>query len=241
MRVTCNDEAIKVRLDTLAEEYKQLLFQALLYESTSPDDLNIAELIRIDNEIKKPLVGSSIQTRKKERFQVMAALYGMLGIIFGVFSLIFPRILKNGFENIYDIYLLISIAMILSSFLLLIWSFIISTSRKNIFLISSRTSGYDKERKLLNYKVVSTWKLLESAVKERTGNKATAASSIIEVLQNTSILTESEQNRIILFLRLRNDIMHSERGSFYSNAEVKEMLEDITSIITSRIEQPISR
>ena len=56
MNISPNNEKIQKYLDELSNEYKELLFVALLERSKSIDDISISDLLRIDNEIKKPLL-----------------------------------------------------------------------------------------------------------------------------------------------------------------------------------------
>ena len=50
-----NREKIEKYLDELSEEYKTLLFNALVEQSGSVEDLNVSDLLRLDNDVKKRL------------------------------------------------------------------------------------------------------------------------------------------------------------------------------------------
>ena len=48
-----NDDKIEKYVNELGEEYKDLLFEALLKKSDSLSELSVSELLRIDNDVKK--------------------------------------------------------------------------------------------------------------------------------------------------------------------------------------------
>ena len=49
------NDKIEKYLDELSDEYKNLLYKALVARTKPLDDLSVSELLRIDSEIKKPL------------------------------------------------------------------------------------------------------------------------------------------------------------------------------------------
>ena len=55
MNISPNNDKIERYLDELSDEYKILLYKALISRTKSLDDLSVSELLRLDNEIKKPL------------------------------------------------------------------------------------------------------------------------------------------------------------------------------------------
>ena len=78
MNISPNNEKIQKYLDELSEEYKELLFRALLERSKSIDDISISELLRLDNEIKKPLI---------ENYQRRILMIAFFAIVFGIIYL----------------------------------------------------------------------------------------------------------------------------------------------------------
>lgn len=56
MQTYSNEDKIERYLDDLAAEYKELLLKRLLEVSGTIENLSVSELLRIDTEIKKPLL-----------------------------------------------------------------------------------------------------------------------------------------------------------------------------------------
>ena len=54
MNTLSQNDKIEKYLDELADEYKVLLYNALVSRTKPLDDLSVSELLRLDNEIKKP-------------------------------------------------------------------------------------------------------------------------------------------------------------------------------------------
>ena len=81
MNISPNNEKIQKYLDELSEEYKELLFKALLERSKSIDDISASDLLRLDSEIKKPLIENN-QRQKKKRTTLL--LSGLLYIFLSI-------------------------------------------------------------------------------------------------------------------------------------------------------------
>ena len=67
MNISPNNEKIEKYLDELADEYKILLYKALISRSKPLDDLSVSELLRLDNEIKKPLFEDYQRQQRRRR------------------------------------------------------------------------------------------------------------------------------------------------------------------------------
>ena len=80
MNITPNNEKIERYLDELADEYKELLFNALISRTKDLDNLSVSELLRLDNEIKKPLFENyQRQQRRRKMLQIAGLTYMLLG------------------------------------------------------------------------------------------------------------------------------------------------------------------
>ena len=74
-----NEDKIEKYLDDLAEEYKTLLLNRLLEVSGNIENLNVCDLLRIDNEIKRPFLSEyRRQLRRKRVFQMSGVLYAIM-------------------------------------------------------------------------------------------------------------------------------------------------------------------
>lgn len=81
MKISHNNEKIQKYLIELADEYKELLFNALVERSESLDDFSISELLRLDNEIKRPLIANyHRQKRRRKMFLTCGLVYTFLGL-----------------------------------------------------------------------------------------------------------------------------------------------------------------
>ena len=96
MNISPNNEKIQKYLDELSNEYKELLFVALLERSKSIDDISISDLLRIDNEIKKPLLTGY---QKQQRLRRLIISSGIIYIFSGIGTLLFYEIIENGFYS----------------------------------------------------------------------------------------------------------------------------------------------
>ena len=89
-----NKEKIQKYLDELSKEYKELLYSALIERSQSIDDISISELLRIDNEIKKPLHAE--YQRQKHRRKLYISI-GLIYVALGFMMFLFYSIIGSDF------------------------------------------------------------------------------------------------------------------------------------------------
>lgn len=88
MNILPKNDKIEKYLDELADEYKVLLYNALVSRTKPLDDLSVSELLRLDNEIKKPLFED--YQKKQHRRQII--LDSRINIyVYGRFSLFFTK------------------------------------------------------------------------------------------------------------------------------------------------------
>ena len=76
------NDKIEKYLDELADEYKVLLYNALVSRTKPLDDLSVSELLRLDNEIKKPLFEDY---QKKQHRRQLFLIAGLIYMFTGVF------------------------------------------------------------------------------------------------------------------------------------------------------------
>ena len=87
MNISPNNDKIEKYLDELADEYKVLLYKALISRTKSLDDLSVSELLRLDNEIKKPLFEDYQRKQRRRRTLLIAGLtYMVMGVVLYLFT-----------------------------------------------------------------------------------------------------------------------------------------------------------
>ena len=82
MNILPKNDKIEKYLDELADEYKVLLYNALVSRTKPLDDLSVSELLRLDNEIKKPLFEDY---QKKQHRRQLFLIAGLIYMFTGVF------------------------------------------------------------------------------------------------------------------------------------------------------------
>ena len=98
-----NRDKIEKYLDELSEEYKTLLFNTLVEQSGSVENLNISDLLRLDNEVKKHFQLDYMKYQKKQKVLLIG---GLIYMIFGVFLFLCFEISNFEYGSDYLIFLL---------------------------------------------------------------------------------------------------------------------------------------
>ena len=80
------DENTKNLLNSLAEEYKELLLRQIIERNNykSVEVVSVREIINLDNSIKQNMIKTSIQNRKmllKKLFTLTGIAYGVIGLL----------------------------------------------------------------------------------------------------------------------------------------------------------------
>ncbi len=227
MNITPNNEKIEKYLDELAAEYKELLFKALIYRTKDLDNLSVSELLRLDNEIKKPLFENyQKQQRRRRMLQIAGLTYMLLGfMMFAVYKLLDYQFIYGT----YDIILLISVVIGFMGLIISMFSFMVPTisqsSSKNIYIKESDNLS------VLEYKVVTKWRELEGIVNDISINaNVKTPRSIIEFLSENKFIDDDEYSALKEFLKMRNSIVHSAEYK-YSIEEIKTSVEKIDKVI----------
>lgn len=224
MNISPNNEKIQKYLDELSEEYKELLFKALLERSKSIDDISITELLRLDNEIKKPLhLDYQRQQRRRRSFITAGLTYILTGICMYLFYII-----ESDFST--DRVLpLMSLVISLVGVCVVACSFILPTTKMGTYRLSDGSKNETK--KLLSYGVIMQWRELEGIVNDLAeNNNVSTPRSIIEYSLNNSLIDKEESDILREFLKLRNSIVHSTEVK-YSTDEIKEASNKVSKII----------
>lgn len=226
MNISPNNEKIEKYLDELANEYKILLYKALVSRSKPLDDLSVSELLRLDNEIKKPLFEDYQRQQKRRRMLIVA---GLTYMFMGVFIFFFFKII-NG-EYLYDRDTMISLA---SGVISIVGLFITlyACVFQTLGIYPKRNTKQDKEyAALLEYEVVAKWREIEGIVNDISLNaNVNTSRSIIDFLLDNHFIDEKEHTTLKDFLKIRNNIVHS-NGTSYPESDVKNIIDEVNKII----------
>lgn len=227
MNISPNNEKIQKYLDELSVEYKELLFNALLERSKPIDDISISELLRLDNEIKKPLIENyQKQQKRRKMFFVYGLMYMLLGIIM---LLMYYTIKSDIFHGTDGIVLLISIVVSIVGLFISAFSFVMPMSKANT--PKQKFPSQTEATKLLSFEVITKWRELEGIVSDLAENNSIPTPrSIIEYLSSNNFIDKAECVILKDFLKMRNNIVHSSDVDI-STDEIKTAINNVDQII----------
>ena len=237
MNYSSSDEKINMYLDELANEYKQLLLNKLVNESESTERLSVTELIRIDNEIKKPLIIDTYEKdmKRKKMYVIVGIIYFIVGQLFISILDFLPNfnltvnyglIRNNNFMQ--DIAPLMGKIISYIGVIVGVMGYLFSDRKSNKMKIRK-----DFNKKVLEYDVIERWRTLEGLASDlNVSDKKEIRSSIsiIDILKYNRIISDKELVELRKFLKIRNVIVHG--GSEpYSLNEIEELLNSINKVL----------
>lgn len=225
VQIYCNGEKIEKYLDDLSEEYKELLLKRLLETSGSIDNLKVSDLLKIDTEIKKPLMSDYRRRQRKQRILLCAGLmYAAIGILL---LLLFQMIESYSYDTLSLMALIItSLGLFISIFSLLFpINGVIKIQRNDAKNIS------EDDRVILEYDVVKTWRELEGVASDLYIDRGLLPTqSLISLFLKDNYINESEAEILKDFLKMRNNIVHSMEKN-YSLEEIINALKSVNMLI----------
>lgn len=227
MNITPNNDKIEKYLDELAEEYKELLFTALISRTPNLDDLSVSELLRLDNEIKKPLL---VNYQKQQRRKKMLLVMGLTYMFLGFFTIIIFKLIKSNF--IYGTDDVITLMSLVISFIGFVIS-IFSVALPNTFFSTSKyiEKKSSESLPLKEYEVITKWRELEGIVNDISINaNVQTPRSVIQFLTENKFIDNDENTLLRNFLKIRNNIVHS-TDTTYSVEEITSMLCEVDKVI----------
>lgn len=227
MNIYPSNEKIEKYLDELSDEYKELLFKALLSRSSSVDNLSVSELLRLDAEIKKPLL-ENYQRQQKRRKMLLVS--GLTYMFLGLFMFVFFKVFNSDFiYNRDDIVSLMSVVIGFVGFIVSVLSFALPTIRTSSSKHAESNKGGDLS--LLEYEVIAKWRELEGVVNDISINSdVKTPRSIIDFLAENQFIDNEEYRILKEFLKMRNNVVHS-TDTNYSEKELKDTIAKIEKII----------
>ena len=222
------DDSNKIEkyLDELADEYKVLLYNALVSRTKPLDDLSVSELLRLDNEIKKPLFEDY---QKKQHRRQLFLIAGLIYMFTGVFLYFLQKVIWSDFVyNIKSITSLIAVIITFVGFVITIYSCFFQ-------MFYNKNSRYKIKKedatKILEYEIIAKWRELDGIVNDISMNlEVKTPRSIIQFLVDNRFIDDEEKDVLRRFLKVRNNIVHSMDNN-YTEPELKVMLDDIDKII----------
>lgn len=226
MNISPNNEKIEKYLDELADEYKVLLYKALISRTKSLDDLSVSELLRLDNEIKKPLFEDYQRMQRRRRMLLMMGLtYMVMGGVLYLFAKIYFGDYQYSRENMVS---LMSGIVVLVGFITTVFAFIL----QNINIVRPKYKAQmEDSSQILEYEIIAKWRELEGIVNDISINsEVSMPRSIIQFLRENQFVNDEEYITLKEFLKIRNNIAHSTNNS-YTTIELKTMLSSIDGII----------
>jgi len=206
MAYSNNDEKIKKYIDELADEYKVLLYKKLIEDNRGHDDLSISELLRLDAEVKKPLLDKRRDKRKRMSYMIVftGMVYAFAGMGIFLFYFLRERMYFGGIE-------LVSLAIAFTGILISSMSMIIPQIMPTRPYSQTKYSRKEKsEQSLIEHNIISIWRDIEGITSELTDIKtAVRKSSPIDTLEANGLITKTDDvGTLRKLLSLRNKVVH---------------------------------
>lgn len=202
MKYNISDRKIKIIVDELGEEYKDLLIEHLLDSmgETDADLINPSDLIRLDVTTKANLRNDR-RTQHKNRMLSMIALVGLMYIFVGLMLMMWNLIQDiHGYDSM----------MMMSLTLMFIGSFvcIFAIMYNSMVKMKSRYSS-TYSAAISPYEVINKWKEIEALVRELTPEESTLSfPSMMRNLKDTKIISDEDIVIIDKLRKFRNQISH---------------------------------
>lgn len=225
MNISPNDEKIEKYLNELSNEYKTLLYKALISRSKPLDEPSVSELLRLDNEIKKPLFEDY---QKQKRYRHMLSTIGLTYIFMGAVCYFLYIFITNEHYDRGTAIILMSGVVSIIGMVMVLYSF----TAQNIKIFPQKDiKSTEESSAILKYEVVNKWRELEGMVNDISLNTcASTPRSSLDYLLENHFIDEEEYNILKVFLKIRNSIVHS-NDNLYSESDIKETIDKVNKII----------
>ena len=227
MKYNISDYKLKVIINELGEEYKDLLIERILSDmhESDADLINPSDLIRLDVMTK-----SNLRTDKKvQRQNRMLSMISILGIVYALVGLMLMQWSEVKDIVRYDSMMMMSFVLIFLGLFVALFSLLF----KNMGRI--RPQYYrEKNYTISSYEVINKWKEIEALVHELTPREDTLSlSSMMSNLKDTQIISEQDIEIINQLLNIRNQIVHGQDNKYnLSQEELRAILLQADKIIS---------
>ena len=227
MKYNISDYKLKVIVDELGEEYKDLLIERILGDmhENDADLINPSDLIRLDVTIKSNLrIDKRVQRKNR-----MLSMISLLGIIYALFGLMLMMWSEVRTTIQYDSIMMMAFILIFMGLFVAMFSLLF----KNMIRI--RPQYYRGQSYIISpYEVVNKWKEIEALIHELTPEEDTLSlSSMVSNLKDTQIISEQDIKIINQLLNIRNQIVHGQDNKYnLSQEELRSILLQADKIIS---------
>lgn len=219
MKYNITDQNLKIIINELGEEYKDLLVERILDDMNEIDAdlINPSDLIRLDVSIKSNLRADK-KMQRLDRLYSMISLMGTIYALFGLMLMMWSQV-RESIQ--YDTMTMISFLLLFIGLFLAIFTLLY----KNILKI--RPQYYRRTNHSISpYEIINKWKEIEALVHELTPDESKLSlSSMMKNLRDTKIISEQDVETITRLLSTRNQIAHSIGNKCsLSQAELRTLL-----------------
>ena len=227
MKYNISDYKLKVIVDELGEEYKDLLIERILGDmhENDADLINPSDLIRLDVTTKLNLrIDKRVQRKNR-----MLSMISLLGIIYAIFGLMLMLWSEVRITIQYDSVMMMAFILIFMGLFVAMFSLLF----KNMIRI--RPQYYRGQSHTISpYEVVNKWKEIEALIHELTPEEDTLSlSSMVSNLKDTQIISEQDIKIINQLLNIRNQIVHGQNNKYnLSQEELRSILLQADKIIS---------
>lgn len=226
MKYNISDYKLKIIVNELGEEYKDLLIERILDDmhETDADLINPSDLIRLDVTTKSYLRTS----QKTQRQNRMFSMISLLGIIYALLGLMIMMWSELKHTILYNSTMMLSFALIFMGLFVSLLALLF----KNTFKIHPRY--YMKQsHTITSYEVINKWKEIEALIHELTPEENVfSLSSMLTNLKDTKIISEQDIQIINRLLGIRNQIAHGKNAECdVSQTELRNILLQTDKII----------
>jgi len=227
LKYSISDYKLKVIIDELGEEYKDLLIEQALNEMNEidADHINPSDLIRLDVTTKSNLRID----RKSQRLSRMSTLISLLGVIYALFGLMLMMWSELKDTIRYNNIMMISIVLIFLGLFVAIFSLLFK------YMNRMRPHYYKNKRfTISSYEIINKWKEIEALINQLTPEKEQLSlSSMVSNLEETKIISKEDTIVINKLLRVRNQIVHKQNKDIdLPQNELRSILIQIDEVIS---------
>ena len=227
MKYNIMDYKLKIIVEEIGEEYKDLLIERIFddMQENDVDYINPSDLIRLDIATK-----ASLRNDKKvqQKDHILSAV-SMIGMGYSSFGLMLMMWSDMRERMHYDSLMLMSFVLTFSGLFVAVFSTLIKT------ILKSKPNYYkQKGYSIASYEIVNKWKEVEILVRQLTPEENVLPLSImLKNLKDIKIISEQDIETINRLLSLRNQSVHgSSDNESISPKELRALFIQIDKIIS---------
>lgn len=226
MKYSIANKNLRVVLDELGEEYKDLLIENVLNESgeIDADQISSLDLIRLDIKTKSTLQIND-KTKRQNRITKLTLILGVLYSLLGLLLLLVNEMME---VMIHNTTMTVSFVLIFMGIAVSLVSLFVS------FLLKTNNFKYKSNRYTIKpFEIVNKWKEIEALISQITPySENLSLSSMLKYIQSDKIITNKEYETLIALLEIRNEVVHDTEEMNISQDRLKELFIETDRIIT---------